>query len=80
MLAPTIDALARDYADRVLVAKLDIDANPMVAQRFDVRSIPTLLLFCDGQLVDRLVGVTPRAVIEARLRALLPSGSQAASR
>ena len=71
MLAPTIDALARDYAGRVLVAKLDVDANPQVAGRFDVRSIPTLLLFRDGRLVERLVGVQPRPAIEAHLRALL---------
>jgi thioredoxin len=79
MVAPTIDALARDYAGRVLVGKLDIDANPTVARQFDVRSIPTLLLFRDGKLADRLVGVQPRAAIEARLRALLASGSAAAS-
>jgi thioredoxin len=79
MVAPTIDALARDYAGRVLVGKLDIDANPTVARQFDVRSIPTLLLFRDGKLVDRLVGVQPRAAIEARLRELLTSGSAAAS-
>ncbi|HEV8143258.1 MAG TPA: thioredoxin [Methylomirabilota bacterium] len=79
MVAPTIDALARDYAGRVLVGKLDIDANPTVARQFDVRSIPTLLLFREGKLVDRLVGVQPRAAIEARLRELLTSGSAAAS-
>jgi thioredoxin 2 len=71
MLAPTIEALARDYAGRVLVAKLDVDANPATAGRFDVRSIPTLLVFRDGRLVDRLVGVQPRAALDAKLRALL---------
>ena len=71
MLAPTIDALARDYAGRVLVAKLDVDANPATAGRFDVRSIPTMLLFRDGRLVDRLVGVQSRAAIEAKLRGLV---------
>ena len=80
MLAPTIDALARDYAGRVLVAKLDIDANPTVARRFDVRSSPTLLFFRDGRPIDRLVGVNPRAVIEAKLRELLSSESATASR
>jgi thioredoxin len=74
MLAPTIDALARDYAGRVLVAKLDVDANPVTAQRFDVRSIPTLLVFRDGRLVDRLVGVQPRGALDAALRRLLPAG------
>ena len=71
MLAPTIDALARDHAGRVLVAKLDVDANPAVAGRYDVRSIPTMLLFKDGRLVDRLVGVQPRAAIEAKLREIV---------
>lgn len=70
-LAPTIDALARDYAGRVTVAKLDVDANPATADRFEIRGIPTLLLFRDGQLVDRLTGVHPRGAIEARLRPLL---------
>ena len=70
-LAPTIDALARDYAGRVTVAKLDVDANPATADRFEIRGIPTLLLFRDGQLMDRLTGVHPRGAIEARLRPLL---------
>ena len=70
-LAPTIDAVARDYAGRILVAKLDVDRSPATAARFEVRSVPTLLLFDRGRLVDRLVGVQPRAAIDARLRALL---------
>jgi thioredoxin 2 len=72
-LAPTIDALARDYAGRVVVAKLDVDANPATADRFAIRGIPTLLLFRDGRLIDRLTGVQPRGAIEARLRPLLGS-------
>ena len=71
MLAPTIDALARDYAGRVLVGKLDVDANPRTAGRFDIRGIPALLLFRGGELVDRLVGAQPRGVIEAHLQPLL---------
>jgi thioredoxin len=70
-LAPTIEALARDYAGRVTVAKLDIDANPRTADRLGIRSVPTLLVFRHGRLVDRLVGVQPRAAIEARLQPLL---------
>jgi thioredoxin 2 len=70
-LAPTIDALARDYAGRVLVGKLDVDANPATAARFEIRGIPTLLLFDRGRLVDRVVGVQPRPAIEARLAPLL---------
>jgi thioredoxin len=73
MLAPTIDALAREYAGRALIAKLDVDANPVTAGKFDIRGIPTLLLFQNGRLVDRLVGVQSRSAIDARLRALLPA-------
>jgi thioredoxin 2 len=75
MLAPTIDALARSYAGRVVVAKLDVDANPATASRFDVRGIPALLFFDRGRLVDRLVGVQPRPAIEARLTPLLAPAS-----
>ena len=71
MLAPTIDVLARDYAGRVLVGKLDVDANPATANRFGIRSIPSVLIFRDGQLIDRLVGVQPRAAFDERLRPLL---------
>lgn len=71
MLAPTIDALARDYAGRVLVGKLDVDANPRTAARYEVRGIPTLLIVVHGQVADRLVGVQPRPAIEARLAAVL---------
>lgn len=73
-LAPTIDRLAGDYAGRVTVGKLDVDANPGVAGRFDVRSIPTLLLFHHGRLIERLVGVQPRPAIDARLAPLLSAG------
>ncbi len=75
MLAPTVDALARDYAGRVLVAKLDVDASPMTAERYQVRSIPTLLLFRAGRLVDRVTGVQPRGAIEARLSPLLAASA-----
>jgi len=55
------------------VGKLDVDANPRRRARFDVRSIPTLLLFKDGQLVDRLVGVQPRAAIERGFNRFSPA-------
>ena len=70
-LAPVIDALARSYAGRVRVAKLNVDDNPAVAGRYAVQSIPTLLLFENGHLRDRLVGLQPRAALEARLDSVL---------
>ena len=71
MIGPVIDQLAREYDGRAKVAKLDTDANPATMARFNVRSIPTILFFKDGALVDRVVGAVPRAVLEQRLQALL---------
>jgi thioredoxin 1 len=56
-LAPTVDQLAEDYAGRMTVAKMDIDANPVTPSRFMVRGIPTLLLFKDGDLKETVVGL-----------------------
>ena len=66
-LAPVVDELAAELAGRVLVAKLDVDANPATASRFDIRSIPTLLVIAGGREVDRIVGVQPKQAIRARL-------------
>jgi thioredoxin 1 len=61
MIAPAISALASQYAGRVKVAKLDVDTAPDVAERFGIQSIPTLLVFKDGQVVDQRVGALPQA-------------------
>jgi len=74
MLAPTIDQLSVEMAGRVKVAKLNIDENPQTANRFGVRSIPTLLVLKGGQLVDRLVGVQPKDEIVRRLEKALGPG------
>ena len=66
-LAPTIDALARESGGRWIVAKLDTDANQQTAARFRIGSIPALLIFKRGQLVDQLIGVQPKPAIEAKL-------------
>jgi len=67
MLAPTIEELAAELEGKVRVAKLDVDANPATASRFDIRSIPTLLVVKGGREVDRIVGVQPKHAIRARL-------------
>jgi len=59
-LAPTVDALATDYAGKVTVGKLNIDENPSVSFKFQVRGIPTLLLFKGGQVVESIVGAVPK--------------------
>jgi thioredoxin 2 len=67
MLAPVVEELAGELAGRVKVGKLNVDENPSTAGRFDVRSIPTLLVLKGGREVDRIVGVVPKAEIARRL-------------
>jgi thioredoxin 2 len=67
MIAPVIDQLANELAGRVRVVKLNVDDNPGTAARFDLRSIPTLLVLKNGREVDRLVGVQPKQEIARRL-------------
>jgi thioredoxin 2 len=67
MLAPIVDQLAAELVGRVRVVKLNVDDNPRTAARFDLRSIPTLLVLKDGREVDRLVGVRPKQEIMRRL-------------
>lgn len=69
MIAPTIDALASESAGRWIVAKLDVDQNPVTAQRFRIGSIPTLLIFKNGKMVEQLVGVHPKQTLLAKLEA-----------
>jgi thioredoxin 2 len=68
MMAPMVDDLAVEMAGRVRVAKLNVDENPVTATRFNVRSIPTLLVLKAGQEIDRIVGVQPKAEIVRRLQ------------
>jgi thioredoxin 2 len=71
MIAPIIDQLASELAGRVRVAKLNVDDNPVTAQRFNVRSIPALLVLKNGREVDRIVGALPKAEITRRLESAL---------
>jgi thioredoxin 2 len=68
VLAPVIEELAAEMAGRVRVAKLNVDENPSTAARFGVQGIPTLLVLKDGQELDRIVGVQPKAAIVQRLK------------
>ncbi len=70
-IAPTIEALAGLYVGRLLVFKLDTSTQQMSGARFQIRGVPTLLFFKNGQLVDRLVGAVPRSEIEGRIENLL---------
>lgn len=68
MVAPILDALATDYEGKVKITKLDVDANIQTASRFNVRSIPTMLFFKDGKVVDQIVGAVPRSAIEGKMQ------------
>lgn len=67
MVAPVIDQLASEMAGRVRVGKMNVDDNPVTAERFQIRSIPALLVLKGGREVDRMVGVQPKAEIVRRL-------------
>jgi len=71
MIAPVIEQLAAELAGRLKVGKLNTDENPMTGSRFNVRSIPTLLVLKDGREIDRLVGAMPKQEILRRLEALV---------
>jgi thioredoxin 1 len=70
-IAPHVEALATQYEGKIKVGKCDIDANPQVPTRYDVRSIPTLLMFKDGQVVGQVVGAVPRAKLEDLIKKAL---------
>jgi len=67
MVAPIIDEMARDYAGKILFAKLNVDENREVATQYEIMSIPTLLVFKNGQPVDRIVGAMPRQMLEPKI-------------
>lgn len=68
MVAPILDQLAGEYAGRAKITKLDVDTNQQTAVKFNVRSIPSVLFFKDGQHVDTVVGAVPKTVLEGKIR------------
>jgi thioredoxin 1 len=67
MIAPIIEELAREYAGKVVFGKLDVDKNRAVTMQYQIMSIPTLMVFSHGKLVDRIMGALPKPVLEARI-------------
>ncbi len=70
-IAPILEDLAKEYGDRVKVVRMDIDANPNTPGNYGIRAIPTILSFKDGQVVEQLQGVRPKADFEAAITKLL---------
>lgn len=68
MIGPIVEQLATEYDGKLRVGKLDVDANPQTAMRFNIRSIPSILFFKDGKLVDTVVGAVPRAMLERKIQ------------
>jgi thioredoxin 1 len=71
MIAPLLEEVAKEYAGRAIVAKVDTDQNPQWAGKYGVRGIPTLLFIKNGQVMDQQVGAVPKQVITGKLDALL---------
>lgn len=71
MIAPIVEALARDYAGKIVFGKLNVDEGRGTAIKYGVMSIPTLLIFKGGKLVDRIIGAVPRQHIEQRLKKIM---------
>ena len=71
VLAPTIEELAPEFDGQAAVGTVNVDDNPHLAAQYGIRSIPTVLLFKEGQVVDQTVGVVPKQVLAEKLRALV---------
>ena len=69
MVGPVVEELAGEYEGRVIIGKVDVDSNPQTSAKFGIRSIPTLLVFKNGQIVDKQVGAVPKLVLAQKLDA-----------
>ena len=69
MIGPVVEELAGEYEGKAKIAKLNVDENPTMTAKFGVRSIPTLLVFKNGQVVDKQVGAVPKSVLAQKLTA-----------
>ena len=71
VLGPVIESLSQEYDGKVKIAKVDVDSNQQVAMQYGIRSIPTVMLFDKGQIVDTIVGVRPKSDYESSLKKVL---------
>lgn len=71
MIGPVVEEVAGEYLEKAVVGKMDVDANSAVPAQFGIRSIPTLMIFKGGELVDKIVGAVPKHVLVEKLEAAL---------
>lgn len=76
MIAPSVEELASEFEGKAVVGKLDVQENSQVPSRYGIRNIPTLLIFKNGQLVDKQVGVVPKAVLAQKLSAAMETNAK----
>lgn len=69
MVGPLVEELSNEYSGKAVVGKVDVDNNPEVSMKFGIRNIPTLIYLKNGQMVDKVVGAVPKAVLEDKLKA-----------
>jgi len=69
MIGPVVEEIASEYEGKALIAKVDVDSNPVISDKFGIRSIPTLLFFKNGELVDKVIGVNPKNILTQKLEA-----------
>jgi thioredoxin 1 len=71
MIAPVIDELSREYSEKIVVTKCDVDSSPAVSARYGIRNIPTVLFFKNGAIADKQVGAAPKNIFVNKINALL---------
>ncbi|GAB3569696.1 thioredoxin [Spirosoma luteolum] len=71
MIGPVVEQLAGEYEGKAVVAKMDVDQNARIPAQFGIRSIPTLMVFKNGQMIEKVVGAVPKNVLEQKLQAAL---------
>ena len=71
MIGPLVEELANEFEGKAIIGKVDVDTNPEVSAKFGIRSIPTLLVFKGGKIVDKQVGAVPKSVLSEKIEAQL---------
>ncbi|AXJ01596.1 thioredoxin [Cyclonatronum proteinivorum] len=70
-VGPLVDELSQEYEGKAVIGKVDVDSNPQVSMKYQIRSIPALLIFKNGEVVDQIIGAVPKSVLKKQLEAQL---------